>query len=175
MNFIKLSKIIFLFIFFVLCDKSFSDSAVNSNAKNIARQTEELKLKIEKGNPNHLVLCPKNPNDRFDMCWGSITFDNGVKYVGEWKNNKEHGLGTYIYPNGNKYIGEFKYGKGNGLGTFYSRGKTLEENYKYVGEFKDDKFHGRGIIYDVDDKIEIENSGIFRDDYLLKPDYVPPK
>jgi len=36
---------------------------------------------------------------------------NGNKYVGEYKDGKEHGHGTYTYANGEKYVGEFKDGK----------------------------------------------------------------
>ena len=39
---------------------------------------------------------------------------NGTKYIGEWKDGKKHGQGTYTYGKGNwegeKYAGEFKDG-----------------------------------------------------------------
>ena len=44
------------------------------------------------------------------------TWLNGNKYVGEYKNGKPHGQGTYTWANGNKYVGEFKDAKRNGLG-----------------------------------------------------------
>ncbi len=175
MNLIKITTILFLSTFLSSFGKSIAGTVIDSNAKNMTHQAKQLKLKIEAGNPNNLKQCPVNPNAWFNKCWGSITFDNGVKYVGEWKNNKENGLGTYTYPSGSKYVGEFKDGEGNGLGTFYSRGKTFGENYMYVGEFKHNMFHGRGIVYDMDGNIEIENSGIFREDNLIKSDYVDPK
>ena len=34
----------------------------------------------------------------------------GDKYVGEYKNGKRHGQGTYTYPIGDKYVGEWKKG-----------------------------------------------------------------
>ena len=35
-----------------------------------------------------------------------VTYPDGSTYVGEWKDNKMHGSGTYTWPNGVKYIGE---------------------------------------------------------------------
>ena len=32
------------------------------------------------------------------------------KYVGEWKDNKNHGQGTFTFPDGRKFEGEWKYG-----------------------------------------------------------------
>ena len=43
--------------------------------------------------------------------------------------------------NDNKYIGEFKDGKRNGIGTF-----TLTNGNKYIGEFKNEKYDGFGSI-----------------------------
>ena len=36
------------------------------------------------------------------------------KYVGEFKDDKKNGLGTFTWANGNKYVGEFKDGNRNG-------------------------------------------------------------
>ena len=63
------------------------------------------------------------------------------KYVGEFKDGKRNGQGTYTYANGNKYVGEFKDDKRNGQGTF-----TYANGDKYVGEFKDDKRNGQGTF-----------------------------
>ena len=35
----------------------------------------------------------------------------GDKYVGEWKDNKKHGQGTFTDPSGTKYVGEWKEGE----------------------------------------------------------------
>jgi hypothetical protein len=63
----------------------------------------------------------------------------GDRYVGQFKDDKPNGQGTYTHANGNKYDGEFKDGKRNGQGTY-----TYADGGKYVGEFKDDKYHGQG-------------------------------
>jgi hypothetical protein len=63
----------------------------------------------------------------------------GDKYVGEYKDGKPNGQGTYTFATGNKYVGEFKDDKPNGQGTY-----TLANGDKYVGEYKDDKRNGQG-------------------------------
>ncbi len=65
---------------------------------------------------------------------GIFTFANGDKYVGEWKDGKEHGQGTDTWADGSKYVGEYKDGLEHGQGTF-----TYADGDKYVGEFKDGK------------------------------------
>ena len=40
--------------------------------------------------------------------YGTYTEADGSKYVGGWKDGKQHGQGTYTYANGDKYVGEFK-------------------------------------------------------------------
>ena len=54
-----------------------------------------------------------------------------MKYVGEYKDGKRHGQGTYTWSNGEKYKGEWKDGKKNGRGTFYyTDGKKFEGKWK---------------------------------------------
>ena len=61
-------------------------------------------------------------------------WENGSRYVGEWKEGKKHGQGTYTWSDGKKYVGEYKDGLPNGQGTY-----TLPNGEKYIGEFKDNK------------------------------------
>ena len=76
----------------------------------------------------------------FDGYKGKGTFIfNGDKYVGEWRDGKMHGQGTYTFADGGKFVGEFKDGYWNGQGTY-----TYSSGNKYVGEWKDDKMHGEG-------------------------------
>ncbi len=89
------------------------------------------------GNVYALPQCP--PNDNRGPCFGTYTWPDGVKYVGEWKDFKEHGQGTVTWPNGNKYVGEWKDGKFHGQGTL-----TFPNGAKYVGDYKDGKEHGQG-------------------------------
>ncbi len=84
-----------------------------------------------------LPPCP--PTGYKDNCLGSITFPNGQKYDGEFKNNKRNGQGTFTFPSGEKYVGEYKDDQPHGQGT-----STFPNGEKYVGEFKDGKRNGRG-------------------------------
>ena len=72
-------------------------------------------------------------------CFGTDTSPDGRKYVGEFKDGKPHGQGTFTYSNGDKYVGEFKDGIRHGQGTL-----TYVDGDKYVGEFRRGEFHGLG-------------------------------
>ena len=54
-------------------------------------------------------------------CHGSFTFKNGSKYVGNFKDGKFSGRGSFTWEKGKfageKYIGEFLKGKRSGLGS----------------------------------------------------------
>ena len=66
-------------------------------------------------------------NDTLDG-QGTLTYANGTKYVGEWKDGLPNGQGTSTLPDGDKHVGEYKDGMpwngtaydkdGNVLGTF---------------------------------------------------------
>ena len=71
-------------------------------------------------------------------------------YKGEWKNGEKwrpNGLGVMTYPDGHKYVGEWKDGNKNGQGTF-----TYSDGQKYVGRWKDDK-NWNGTLTDKEGKI----------------------
>ena len=63
---------------------------------------------------------------------GTYLFANGDKYVGEWRDGKEHGQGTKIYPGGAKYVGEFRNGSIHGLGTYVGVHEALSIKYSRV-------------------------------------------
>ena len=59
-------------------------------------------------------------------------FDGGIN-VGKWKDGKRTGQGTSTYPNGDKYVGEYKNGKRNGQGTYsYPDGRKNWVNLEKV-------------------------------------------
>ena len=47
-----------------------------------------------------LPNCPSELTVRWHNCFGSYTSVDGNEYVGEWKDGKEHGQGTYTFANG---------------------------------------------------------------------------
>ena len=70
---------------------------------------------------------------------GTFTYPDGDKYVGQFKDGNYYGQGTYTYISGAKYVGGWKDGKPHGQGT-----ETYSSGEKYIGEFKDGKRHGQG-------------------------------
>ena len=44
-----------------------------------------------------LPPCPTEQNQTYDNCFGTYTYSNGSKYVGEWKGDKHHGQGIEYY------------------------------------------------------------------------------
>lgn len=93
----------------------------------------------------------------------TLEYSNGEKYVGEVKDGKKHGKGTYTWFDGKKYEGEFVNdtisGKGkcsfptgdvyegefvNGL--FDGSGKMeFKSGFKYEGDWKNGQMNGRGV------------------------------
>ena len=69
----------------------------------------------------------------------------GRKYVGEHKDGKFNGQGTYTYADGSKYVGEYKDDKRDGQGTTYfsNSEKRME---KVEGEYKDGEMSGQMTI-----------------------------
>ena len=55
----------------------------------------------------------------------------GNKYIGEFRNSKRHGKGTYYWNDGNKYVGEWKNDQREGIGVSYA-----SNGGKVVGEWK---------------------------------------
>ena len=72
---------------------------------------------------------------------GTFEFDDGIKYVGEFKDTESHGKGTAIFPDGTKYVGDWLDGYATGKGAI-----TYADGDKYVGEFKDSERHGKGVL-----------------------------
>ena len=84
-------------------------------------------------------------------------WENGTKYMGEWKDGKRHGQGNMTYHDGSKFVGKWKDGKRHGQGnmtyaTDVSSNFTLQKNNvltfhdgsKFVGKWKNGKRHGQG-------------------------------
>ena len=92
-----------------------------------------------------LPNCPSDTSVRWDDCFGTYTENIGT-YVGEWKDDKYHGQGTYTVANGDKYVGEFKDGKYHGQGTY-----TYPNGERRVGYFMNDQYipdicEGMGLV-----------------------------
>ena len=72
-------------------------------------------------------------------CLGTDNYPSGSRYIGEWKDGKEHGQGIFIWADGEEYIGQWMNGKKHGQGTY-----TYPSGDEYVGEHQTGVRHGRG-------------------------------
>ena len=128
-----------------------SPRSASLDTAQIARMAQQFTYRVEcEGAPaspappqqasRGLPPCLGDPATSFwTNCVGTLIDPSGEKYVGEFKDDKRHGQGTYTFPDGEKYVGEYRDGKRNGRGTH-----TSPNGDKYVGEFKDGKLHGQG-------------------------------
>ena len=71
------------------------------------------------------------------------------QYVGEWKDGKFHGQGTFTVKYGGKYVGEWKNGMKSGKGTM-----TYLDGSKYVGLWWNDKKFGQGTMTYVSGRVK---------------------
>ncbi|KAL1434228.1 hypothetical protein MTO96_011869 [Rhipicephalus appendiculatus] len=82
-------------------------------------------------------------------------------FRGTWKNGKLHGLGSARYPNGNLYEGFFKDGLRDGHGIL-KEGRFLSSSSIYIGQWLQNKRHGYGVL---DNEKEGEKyMGMWQDD-----------
>jgi hypothetical protein len=88
-----------------------------------------------------LPPCLEDQNVVWDNCFGTYTWADGNKYVGEWEDNSFNGQGTYTWADGTKYVGKWQDGRRNGQGTL-----TYANGNKYVGEYREDLKNGVGTL-----------------------------
>lgn len=91
---------------------------------------------------------------------GVCLYNNGTLYEGDWKRNKEHGMGTLMTADRKRiiYTGEWERGRMHGTGCYYytqddpyasasSRRKDdsdYQNGSRYEGEFRENARHGNG-------------------------------
>lgn len=63
--------------------------------------------------------------------------DKYVKYVGEWKNDFQHGHGEMYNANGSKYVGQYQNGKSHGQGVY-----SQPNGVQLDGYWLNDKYYG---------------------------------
>jgi len=71
---------------------------------------------------------------------GTFIYDNGDKYVGEWKNSMREGYGKMYFANRDVYEGNWLADMRSGTGVL-----TMHFGHTYSGNWLDDKYHGKGI------------------------------
>ena len=67
----------------------------NSNLRNEMKEERAL---------SGLPKCQGTDFMAWHDCEGTYRFSNGDQYVGNWKNGKRTGQGTYTWPDGEKYV-----------------------------------------------------------------------
>jgi hypothetical protein len=104
---------------------------------------------------SNLPACQGSDVLKWTNCFGTETYAaDSDKYVGEFKDGKRNGQGTYTFGaysqwKGDKYVGEWKDGNRNGQGTYtfaITNIQSTVEGGKYVGEWKDNKRNGQGTF-----------------------------
>ncbi len=83
-----------------------------------------------------LPSCPTDTGVVWTDCFGTYTFADGDKYVGEWRDDKRNGQGTATYADGGKYVGEWRDNKRHGQGTYTYADGRIEEGIWKDGEFQ---------------------------------------
>ncbi len=73
---------------------------------------------------------------------GTITWNDGSSYSGDWYRDKMHGEGTYTWKSGQKYIGSWKENNMHGYGEMYYTNGDI-----YKGNFCEDCKNGKGTMY----------------------------
>ena len=93
-------------------------------------------------------------------CHGVRIFENGDKYVGNFRDNTKNGWGTYSFSNGDQYHGRFKGGKINYQGTY-----TYSDGSKTIGDWKNGILNGYAIMTFPNG--DINKEGIFSNGKFL--------
>ena len=140
----------------ILCDLATTGNPKNWNTTYNTDHTMEAKLRgltcgvepvsviAENVHGSKLPPCPEDTSKVFNNCYGYSDFEDGASYIGEWQNDKMHGIGTFTYPkeeNG-QYIGNFADNEFSGQGKLTFSDMT----YEYEGNFKNDAFEGQGTL-----------------------------
>ena len=80
-----------------------------------------------------------DPTSQLKHGYGTQVWPDNAKYVGEWRDGKAEGKGTFFHSNGDLFEGDFKQDKANGQGTYkHKSGQT------YQGGWVDDLQEGEG-------------------------------
>ena len=79
----------------------------------------------------------------WDNCFGRLHIEKGKfkgwTYIGEFKNDKFNGQGTFTFPSGEKHVGKWKNQLPNGQGIHTYTDGRIEEGIFENGKFLDTK------------------------------------
>ena len=95
-------------------------------------------LLVGKAMASSLPNCPSDENARWHNCFGTYTWNNGDKYVGEYKDDERNGQGTYTYANGTIKRG------------YYLKGEYVPDICSGMGLTKGSEFFGQCVLKLID-------------------------
>ena len=75
-----------------------------------------IAFSLKANSESKLPKCESDFYKEWTNCQAPMTYTNGEKYNGEWKDGSIHGYGIYHYEDGSIYSGEFIGGQKNGKG-----------------------------------------------------------
>ena len=103
---------------------------LEEDRKRIEEEKRQIALerqRIEALKGQALPPCQGNDASRWTNCFGTLTFGNGDKSAGEYKDGRRTGQGTFTWADGDRYVGEFKDDKRNGRGIFYLANGSISQ------------------------------------------------
>ena len=89
--------------------------------------------------------CPTDTSARWHNCFGNYSHPEGMKYIGEYQDDKMHGRGTYTFSNGDKFVGEYKDNKKHGQGIYFWADGNVERGYYINDEYVPDLCKDTGL------------------------------
>lgn len=119
------------------------------------------KTVYSQNNTSRLPVCLRDPVGSNNNCFGSYIYENGDRYVGDFRDGARDGFGVYIYGQSGDFAGDFYAGmhaKGvfNGFGTYIWNDGRID-----IGMFGNNMLNGYAIATYPDAKVE---SGQWADD-----------
>ena len=54
---------------------------------------------------SNLPACTGNDSSKWNNCHATLILSKSAKYIGEYKDGKRHGQGTFTFDDGSKYVG----------------------------------------------------------------------
>ena len=151
-----------------------TDHSMEAKLRGLTCGVEPVSVIAENVHGSKLPPCPEDTSKVFNNCYGYSDFEDGASYIGEWQNDKMHGIGTFTFPkeeNG-QYIGNFADNEFSGQGkltfpdmtyegnfkndAFEGQGTLITEEGKFVGNFKDGELDGLGKYYDESGELIFE-------------------
>ncbi len=87
-------------------------------------------------------------NDQYQAAWNSVAFMGDTINLRNCNTDYcSSGIGKFTYDNGNRFVGDFRDGRPEGTGILYFKGGN-----RYEGDWKKDAPNGKGVMHYTDGK-----------------------